>query len=283
RTTLPGSVSNQLMDLPQRDAVGSTVFPGEVAETDNPAIFRLRDGQVHILAEAGQPFEDGSPYAWYQAPPSPSTEAPFTTPFVNGGGQVLLWAAWDSTGVGNTNSGTAPWILDPLGAATPVVLPGDLIEFGPGDLRHITPTAHHDGATAMWYRTTSLSEAGHVLGLVDSPVGWGLLYTDPPTGATDTPHTAALRGATIQLRPHPFRGHGTIQVDAVGAGPVDVGIYNLAGRLVRDLGTRPHGEESVLVRWDGRSRSGAPVAAGTYFVKVKLADRTDVQKIVLTR
>jgi hypothetical protein len=64
----------------------------------------------------------------------------------------------------------------------------------------------------------------------------------------------------------------------------EVEVYDAAGRAVRRLfsGTRPVGDYEL--EWDGRDGSGARVASGVYFVRIRAAGATQVaRKLVLVR
>jgi hypothetical protein len=114
----------------------------------------------------------------------------------------------------------------------------------------------------------------------------GLFIVDPAgNGRGDARGSAALaapRGA----------GHGAhsapvLRVARAGSGyeisfasragaPVQAGVYDVTGRRVASLGDRGAGNGSNVstaglrsFRWDGRDDSGAPLARGVYFVRVK--------------
>ena len=57
----------------------------------------------------------------------------------------------------------------------------------------------------------------------------------------------------------------------------------MRGRLVRTLvdGARSAGEH--VARWDGRDGSGAPAAAGVYFVRLEAAGATRGSRFALLR
>jgi hypothetical protein len=68
------------------------------------------------------------------------------------------------------------------------------------------------------------------------------------------------------------------------AGPADVAIYDMTGRVVRRLvaGSLPSGVRSV--GWDGRDENGLPVGAGNYFVRlVAGAGVTATKRLTLVR
>jgi hypothetical protein len=283
RTHVPGGSGGiQLWNLPQSSRQGDIVFPGEILETGNPAVFRYAEGKVEVLAEAGHPFEDGSPYSWGDALPLPPDEAPFMTPYLNAPGQVLLWA---NVSNGEENiSGLSPWIIDRLGMSAPVVLPGDTFEFGAGDLRTVTPQSHHDAATAKWYGGSVLSAVGHVLTRVQSSAGWGILFTEPAAQISRTPDVEVTGNELrIRLLPHPFQGQGAIELRSRDMGPVRVSIFDIAGRLVRRMDTRFEAGGRATVHWDGRGQSGSLVGSGVYFVRVEQGRDSVTRKLVLVK
>lgn len=283
RTIVPGgSGETRLWNLPQSDRSGDIVFPGEILETGNPAIFRYADGQVEVLAEAGHPFEDGSDYSWASVAPSPAVDSPFMTPYVNAPGQVLLWAA-ASDELGATIE-LSPWVIDRSGIAVAVALPGDAFEFAAGDERFVTPQGLHDGAAARWTGGSVLSDAGHVLTRVASGAGWGILYTEAPDAVSAAPGiVVAGERFGVRLLPQPFPGQGVIELRTASREPVRITIYDAAGRLVRRLDPRAGEQELTIVRWDGRNGGGSHMASGVYFVQAEQGRDTVLRKLVLVR
>lgn len=70
----------------------------------------------------------------------------------------------------------------------------------------------------------------------------------------------------LEVWPNPFRGVADIALDTVG-GPVEVSVYDLAGRRVRQL-LAPTGVEGALrLQWDGRDTMGQRVSSGVFFVR----------------
>ncbi len=94
---------------------------------------------------------------------------------------------------------------------------------------------------------------------------------------TTMPTTFAL-GANY---PNPFNPATTIPVSvAVGAGEVDLTIYNVLGQPVRRVwaGSLAAGEHRLA--WDGRDTQGQPVAAGVYLYRLQVGDQTRIRKMV---
>jgi hypothetical protein len=64
-------------------------------------------------------------------------------------------------------------------------------------------------------------------------------------------------------------------------GPVEVRLFDVAGRLVRTLADRATGAGEHQVRWDGRSESGRRLSSGIYFVRARTPDGAMARKVFL--
>jgi hypothetical protein len=84
----------------------------------------------------------------------------------------------------------------------------------------------------------------------------------------------------VGVTPSPFRSRSAIRFDIGETGPVTVRVYDVRGRLVRELvnGVRPVGSYTVV--WDGVSDAGAPTPGGVYFVRFQAADASAVKPAV---
>jgi subtilisin family serine protease len=93
-----------------------------------------------------------------------------------------------------------------------------------------------------------------------------------------------LLTALHAARPNPFTARTELTFDTPETGRrVVVRVCDVAGRLVRTLyDGRPH-EGRHVVEWDGRSESGAPVAAGVYLVFLDAGGFTRARKVVRLR
>jgi hypothetical protein len=105
--------------------------------------------------------------------------------------------------------------------------------------------------------------------------------------SVDVQDQLPLAFATYKPSPNPFTDQATIRFDLPaapnGAWPVDVSLYNVAGRKIRTLvsGELPGGRYSY--RWDGRTNSGAQLAAGVYFLQIKAGPNVARDRIVFMR
>ena len=79
------------------------------------------------------------------------------------------------------------------------------------------------------------------------------------------------RTALSLAYPNPFAGETRVRLSLHTAGPVALGVYDIAGRHVRTLvrGTQPAG--TLSIGWDGRDDNGMRQAAGVYLVRMEAA------------
>ncbi|MEO6029057.1 MAG: FlgD immunoglobulin-like domain containing protein [Candidatus Binatia bacterium] len=94
---------------------------------------------------------------------------------------------------------------------------------------------------------------------------------------------AATTGVALLNRayPNPFSGSTTFAYKvANGGASVEVGVYNVAGRMVKSLaaGSQPAGTYSV--KWDGSDDSGVRMAPGVYFLKSKVGGDLTVNRLI---
>ena len=107
----------------------------------------------------------------------------------------------------------------------------------------------------------------------------------PPPGDDGQEHSSNGDGKEssapdLYASPNPFRGRTTLYLDGIGAAaapgalPWHVTIYDVSGKMVRDLGL----VGDALVSWDA-----GPNPAGLYFVRATRGDRTVAAKLSLLR
>lgn len=101
------------------------------------------------------------------------------------------------------------------------------------------------------------------------------------TGLEDAPETP-----TVHLlspgKPNPFARSTMITYALPWPGPVDIAVFDAAGRRVRTLVSGPTEAGVHSVRWDGRDAGGSRSAAGVYFVRFEASGLAQTQKLVLT-
>ncbi|MCB1163172.1 hypothetical protein KDL67_10840 [bacterium] len=72
--------------------------------------------------------------------------------------------------------------------------------------------------------------------------------------------------------PNPSRGGGELRFDLPRGMQVRVAVYDVSGRLVRELGRRELQAGPQTLRWDGLDGGGRPVPAGAYMIRAQAAD-----------
>ncbi|MDD3643860.1 MAG: FlgD immunoglobulin-like domain containing protein [Candidatus Krumholzibacteria bacterium] len=118
-----------------------------------------------------------------------------------------------------------------------------------------------------------------------SPEYADLLLAEVGIGVTgDEPGLpGAGRAVLRQNRPNPFNPATTIEYSLHSTGHVSLRVYDVAGRLLRTLvdGERSAGRHQIV--WNGTGDSGAPVASGVYFCRLKAGPYERTRKMILLR
>lgn len=114
-------------------------------------------------------------------------------------------------------------------------------------------------------------------------------YPDGVVGVPDDPEvppgdvTGSNRKVQIEIAPNPSNFGAEIRFVLVTPGPVKVSIYDLAGRLVRNLLQDDLERGEHRVRWDGFDRRGAPVSSGIYLCRLETARKMLVTKMAVVK
>jgi phosphatidylserine/phosphatidylglycerophosphate/cardiolipin synthase-like enzyme len=87
-----------------------------------------------------------------------------------------------------------------------------------------------------------------------------------------------------QSRPNPSHGDTRIGYTLpADDGRVSLGVFDLSGRLVKQLVSGSLSAGSHEARWDGRDASGAPAPAGLYFYRLRTSLGSTTRRLVLAR
>jgi spore coat protein A len=102
-------------------------------------------------------------------------------------------------------------------------------------------------------------------------------YVGPMPGMTATAPLA------LSNAPNPFNPSTRIRFALPAAGRVELRIFDVAGRLVRDLasGTFAPGEHEVV--WDGKNTAGRRSPSGVYFYRLTAGDAVLVKRMVMLK
>ena len=83
--------------------------------------------------------------------------------------------------------------------------------------------------------------------------------------------------------PNPTRAGASIAYSLPNNEQVDLAVYDLSGRLVRNLVAGPMSMGQHTVRWDGRDIDGRAVAAGLYFYRMRTPTFAQSRSLVVLR
>ncbi|NNF06388.1 MAG: T9SS type A sorting domain-containing protein, partial [Candidatus Eisenbacteria bacterium] len=80
--------------------------------------------------------------------------------------------------------------------------------------------------------------------------------------------------------PNPFARSAQIRFDLAQSGSVDLSIYDVQGRLIRDMvhSWMPAGSYSVT--WDGKNQTGLDTAPGVYFYILQTPNYRDTRRVI---
>jgi hypothetical protein len=150
-----------------------------------------------------------------------------------------------------------------------------LVTFASGDS---TVTATVDQASQL----VSFTFEETPLDVAFDPDRWVLCQKSEVETGVETPPIA---GALV-LRPagpNPFGAATAMRLSVADTDlPVDLGVYDGAGRLIRMLMTG-HVEAECVIEWDARDDGGSRVASGVYFMRARQGDRTLTRRLIVLR
>lgn len=101
------------------------------------------------------------------------------------------------------------------------------------------------------------------------------------SGVADAPGGPKLQ--LYQNVPNPFVGATTIAYELPSPADVRITVYDVAGRLVREIVNESLDAGIHAARWDGIDASGQRVASGVYFARLEAGNASQTRRIVLLR
>jgi hypothetical protein len=102
----------------------------------------------------------------------------------------------------------------------------------------------------------------------------------PGLDAPWTPGTATLLEAPT---PNPCRTGFSVRYTLASAGRVELVVYDVNGRLVRQLEQGEHAAGPALAAWDGRTEALQPATAGIYYLSMRFAGSRQTRRVVVVR
>jgi flagellar hook assembly protein FlgD len=84
--------------------------------------------------------------------------------------------------------------------------------------------------------------------------------------------------------PNPFNPVTSVEFDVPDeGGPLNISVFDVAGRLVTTLYSGHHEPGTHSVTWDGRDTRGRSVASGIYFARLSAGEFQASRKMVLLK
>jgi hypothetical protein len=83
--------------------------------------------------------------------------------------------------------------------------------------------------------------------------------------------------------PNPFNPETTIRYSVKDASPVNIGIYNVKGQLVKTLVNEEKASGNHGIVWDGRDNNNHAVSSGVYFYKMTAGKYSSTKKMIMMK
>jgi hypothetical protein len=104
-----------------------------------------------------------------------------------------------------------------------------------------------------------------------------------PSPSSITPLSTVPAPAALPPHPNPFSRRVTIPFVAVGGEVSRVTIYDITGRLIRELSRETDGGSAHVAIWDGRDALGNRVPSGVYLVRLPDGGTALTRKLTMSR
>ena len=92
-----------------------------------------------------------------------------------------------------------------------------------------------------------------------------------------------FKNALFPNAPNPFNPVTTIRYEVGQNAPVDITIYNIQGRVVRNLVQETKAPGRYEIVWDGHDDLGSSVGSGVYLCRLQIGKYGSVRKMVLVK
>jgi hypothetical protein len=127
------------------------------------------------------------------------------------------------------------------------------------------------------------ADANGDLGAMDVDYQMDLLFLGAGKTASEKSEGHAPLVEDARVHPNPFNPSVTVEFDVPRMALVEVGIYDIAGRLVRTLLNEPRPAGVHRSVWDGKNANGRSVATGIYIARVRIGETVLARKLVLAK
>jgi hypothetical protein len=87
------------------------------------------------------------------------------------------------------------------------------------------------------------------------------------------------------LQPNPVNTQTALaySVSTTASAQVTIAVYDVSGRMIRELVRGPHDPGQYVARWDGTASDGSPAKSGMYFIHGRIGDQQVVSRVSFVR
>jgi len=227
-----------------------------------------RNGELDIYARR----VTGGGVPLWPADGIPVCTAPFAQQEVEmvpdgAGGAIIAWADQRTLGIGDiyaqrmSSNGASLWTLA-----------GEAVCTATGEQTEPRIVADGYGGAIVAWRDARSSSAD----IYAQKIRFNGAIT-----AADGNRTPAMRAELLPLAPNPFNGGVAIRFSIDTPGGVALKVFDVNGRLVRDLGRRWAIAGSHSISWNCRDGAGRRVGSGVYFIQMEAGAAVLTRKAVV--
>ncbi len=113
--------------------------------------------------------------------------------------------------------------------------------------------------------------------------GYSNVFAIDTVTAVDDGEGPPIATALTSIYPNPFNPRTTIEFALTEAGVVDLAVFDVRGRRIRELDREYRSAGRYQVSWNGRDQAGRGVPAGAYFCRLIAAGASQTAKVTLTK
>ena len=106
---------------------------------------------------------------------------------------------------------------------------------------------------------------------------------DLQTGISEPDLDFPLSDRIVSNYPNPFNSSTTITLNYSEGGDVSIRIYDIIGRLIRELNAIDKEGGEIKAAWDARDNSGKEVSSGVYFARIGANNHSSTIKLLYLR
>jgi hypothetical protein len=151
-------------------------------------------------------------------------------------------------------------------------------------LRSVLPNGRHEVGSLVFVVRDVAALEGSRIAIENGEVVLGPGAAVDLTGAVLVlPGIGSGSGNSILLLTNPYRPDSPISVDLDALADVQLHVYSVQGRRVRDIIHHSLGVGRHELRWDGKDNAGVSVGGGVYYLSVDIGDRVLTRKVILLR